>query len=329
MSMPIMASQSPLKFILGTHSVGDTVKDPGTSHFDSEQDVQALLDAFHSRGYTNLDTARDYSPDVPGASESRLGRANAASRFTIHTKVHSGHPGDHEASKIELSISQSLHDLQTSGVETMFLHFPDRQTPFEETAKAMSDALNQGKSKHFGLSNYPAHEVEKILETCEQRGYAKPSVYEGHYNAIVRGGEKELFPLLRKHNMAFYAYSPAAGGLFSGNADGRGRWQSDNYIGKVYSYFYGKPPVHAAVATVLDLAEEHGISGHAAAIRWTAFHSKLDGKYGDGIILGVSKVEQLHKTLDALEAGPLPAELAEAITDTYAIVEGAEPPYHL
>jgi aflatoxin B1 aldehyde reductase len=83
------------------------------------------------------------------------------------------------------------------------------------------------------------------------------------------------------------------------------------------------------VATVLDLAEEHNISGHAAAIRWTAFHSRLDGKYGDGLIFGVSKIEQLHKTLDALEAGPLPDELAEAITDVYAMVEGAEPPYHL
>lgn len=92
---------------------------------------------------------------------------------------------------------------------------------------------------------------------------------------------------------------------------------------------YGKPPVHAAVATILELAEEYGISAHAAAIRWTAFHSKLDGKYGDGIIFGVSKVEQLHKTLDALEAGPLPAELAEAITEVFDIVEGAEPPYHL
>lgn len=83
------------------------------------------------------------------------------------------------------------------------------------------------------------------------------------------------------------------------------------------------------MVTVLDLAEEHSISGHAAAIRWTVFHSKLDGRYGDGIIFGVSKIEQLHKTLDALEAGPLPDELAKAITEVYAILEGAEPPYHL
>lgn len=128
----------------------------------------------------------------------------------------------------------------------MFLHFPDRQTPFEDTVKAMDAALKQGKFKNYGLSNYSAAEVQKVLEICEQNGYTKPSVYEGHYNAIVRGGEKELFPLLRKHNMAFYAYryvieylmgepsltlsqsiSPAAGGLFSGHKASSGRWKSD------------------------------------------------------------------------------------------------------
>lgn len=83
------------------------------------------------------------------------------------------------------------------------------------------------------------------------------------------------------------------------------------------------------MATVRHAAEKRGISGHAAALRWTAFHGVLDGKYGDGVIFGVSKMEQLHKTLDALEAGPLPTELAGAITAVYATVEGAEPPYHL
>jgi aflatoxin B1 aldehyde reductase len=159
------------------------------------------LDAFHSRGYTELDTARNY-PN----SEARLGQAGAASRFIIHTKVASGAPGDLEPSKIYLSIAGSLADLKTSTVETIFLHVPDRQTPFEDTAKAMNSALQQGKFKKFGLSNYSAAEVQKFIDICEENGYTKPSVYQGQYNPIVRGGEKELFPLLRKHNIAFFAF---------------------------------------------------------------------------------------------------------------------------
>lgn len=164
------------------------------------------MDAFYCRSYRHIDTARDYSPSSPGSSEARLGQAGAASRLTIHSKVHSGQAGDHEPLKIDLSIGQSLDALKTSTVETMFLHVPDRRTPFEETSKAMHDAFQQGKFKHFGLSNYTAAEVQQFIEICEQKGYAKPSVYQEHYNAIVRGGEKELFPLLRKHNIAFFAY---------------------------------------------------------------------------------------------------------------------------
>jgi aflatoxin B1 aldehyde reductase len=186
--------------------IGDSTKAPGVTHFDSKEDVEALLNAFHSRGYSHIDTARNYSVDAPGSSEARLGQAGAPSRFTIHTKVQSGEPGAHEPAKVALSIGQSLDDLKTSTVETMFLHVPDRQTPFEDTAKAMNDAFQQGKFKKFGLSNYTAAEVKQFIEICEQKGYTKPSVYQGSYNPVTRGGEKELFPLLRKHNMAFFAY---------------------------------------------------------------------------------------------------------------------------
>lgn len=100
-------------------------------------------------------------------------------------------------------------------------------------------------------------------------------------------------------------------------------------MAKLYSSLYGKPPVKAAVSTVQDAAEKYGISGHAAALRWTAFHSALDGKYGDAVVFTVSKVQQLPGSLDALEAGPLPQELADAITAVYTTVEGSEPCYHL
>ena len=161
---------------------------------------------FYARGYTHLDTARNYSPHAPGSSEPRLGRAEAPSRFTIHSKVRSGSPGDHEPAKVRSSIERSLADLQTPAVETMLLHMPDRQTPFEDTLRAMDEAYRQGKFRRLGLSNYPAAEVREILEICEREGYVKPSVFQGHYNAVVRGGEVELFPLLREHGIAFYAY---------------------------------------------------------------------------------------------------------------------------
>ncbi|KAI1361066.1 Aldo/keto reductase [Xylaria arbuscula] len=321
-----MSPKSPVKIVLGTHTVGDSVENPGIVHWDKAEDVKALLDTFCERGHRYIDTASNYPH-----SEERLGQASAASRFTILTKVRDGSPGSHAPDKIAASIKKSLEDLQTSTVDTMFLHVPDRETPFEIVAKAMDDAFRKGQFKHFGLSNYSAAEVQKFLEICEENGYVKPSKFEGHYNAIFRSGEKELFPLLRKHNIAFYGYSPAAGGLFSGSdasASSR-RWHKDNLIGNNYNLFYGHPSVQASVAPILDAAKKYGITGHAAALRWTAFHSVLDGTYGDGIVFTVSSMEQLHKTLDAIDAGPLPANLADTFSKLYSAVEEAGLAYHL
>jgi aflatoxin B1 aldehyde reductase len=83
---------------------------------------------------------------------------------------------------------------------------PDRTTPFEETCESMDKAYREGKFRRFGLSNHTAEEVEKIVQICEARGLVKPSVYQGQYNAIVRGGQLELFPVLRKHGIAFFAW---------------------------------------------------------------------------------------------------------------------------
>jgi len=65
-------------------------------------------------------------------------------------------------------------------------------------------------SQEFGLSNFNAWEVAEIATLSSERGWLKPTVYQGVYNAIERGIEAELFPCLRKFGLRFYAYSPLA-----------------------------------------------------------------------------------------------------------------------
>jgi aryl-alcohol dehydrogenase-like predicted oxidoreductase len=97
----------------------------------------------------------------------------------------------------------------------------------------------------------------------------------------------------------------------------------------MYSSFYGSDAVKASVETVQNAAGKHGIDGHSAALRWTAYHSALDGNFGDAVIFAVSRLEQLDKTIDALQAGPLPDELAVAMGEVYGTLDGTGPSYHL
>lgn len=205
-------AQTQVKVILGTANIGDQ-SDPST-RFHTAQQAQELLDVFKRYDYNTIDTSRRYPPQAGGTSEAILGQTDISKWATIDTKALSN-PGDHTPEKIAKSIDDSLATLGISKIHVEFLHFPDRTSPLEGMCKAMNDGLKAGKYEAWGLSNYSIDEIHQIMKICSANSYVKPAVYQGLYNAVARKAEDELIPLLRKHGVAFYAYSPAAGGAFS------------------------------------------------------------------------------------------------------------------
>ena len=190
--------------IFGCASFGD--KNHPQAKFNCPENTVPLLDHLRSRGVTYLDTARAYPVGAPGTSEALLGELNVGSWATVDTKVVSWTPGSHSAENITKSIPASLEALKLSKVNVMYLHAPDRATPWEVTLRAMDQAYRAGKFEKLGVSNYTAEEVEEMVGICEREGLVKPSVYQGRYNAMIRSGETGLFPTLRKHGISFYAY---------------------------------------------------------------------------------------------------------------------------
>lgn len=135
-----------------------------------------------------------------------------------------------------------------------------------------------------------------------------PTVYEGNYNPVARLQEDLLFPTLRKLGIAFYAYSPLAGGFLTKTAqqisEGAGRF-NDQTIGGMYKAMYAKPSFISVLAKWEKLAAEEGVSRAELAYRWVAHNSPLKREYGDGIIIGSGKNEQLEETLQGIEKGKL------------------------
>ena len=80
---------------------------------------------------------------------------------------------------------------------------------------------------------------------------------------------------------------------------------------------------------VADAGTAAGIDGHAVALRWAVYHSALSSKYGDAVVLGASSVEQLKKNLKAIDAGPLPANIASLVESVSDAVKKEAPTYHL
>lgn len=106
----------------------------------------------------------------------------------------------------------------------------------------------------------------------------------------------------------------------------RGAWQTR--LGQLYTGFYQKPSVDAAIENVKVVAAQHGMTGHAAALRWTVYHSALDYEKGDALIIGASSLEQLSANLDIIFGGALPKEVAEAVEAVSGQLGADAIPYH-
>ena len=92
---------------------------------------------------------------------------------------------------------------------------------------------------------------------------------------------------------------------------------------------YGKDSIEAAADHAVKIASEHGIDGHGAGLRWTIYHSALQAAFGDSVIIGASSPGQLTSNMDSIEEGPLPQDLAEAMSALYEKTAGNEIPYHM
>jgi aflatoxin B1 aldehyde reductase len=205
------------------------------------------------------------------------------------------------------------------------IHTPDRRIPWKETLAGANELYKQGAFKRLGLSNFLPHEVEEVIAVAKENNFVVPTVYEGNYSAVARRTETELFPVLRKHGMAFYAYSPIAGGFLSKSkaelTDAEGRFGAKNPLAPVYNAMYNKPSFVAALDVWDQIARDEGVSRAELAYRWIVYHSKLQGDLGDAVIVGARKHEQLRETVAAIEKGPLSDHAVKRIDEVWESIK--------
>ncbi|KAJ6024244.1 hypothetical protein N7540_005041 [Penicillium herquei] len=291
-------------------------------NFCTPENIQELLDQLKLYNVDRIDTAARYSPGNPGGSETLLGLVNAAKQgFIIDTKINipdaniATGAGSLSAAAISTSIDESFGRLNVESVHILHFHRSDPTTPVKEQAVEMHKQYLAGRFEKFGVSNFTPQELAELVSVCEEKGYIKPSVYQGCYNLIDRQSEQTLFPLLRKHDIVFNAYRPLAGGFLSGRAT-RGdiensRFSPSNPASTKLNEDYDKPQIHAAMVELLQALEPYDIGGSEACLRWIFYHSALGD--GDGVILGASKVCQAVQNFQDILKGPLPADIVEKI----------------
>lgn len=305
--------------ILGTMTFGESVFSP---------DVKDFINTYLDAGYNELDTAYVYND---GNCERLLGEAlkEIDRPYTIATKVNPRISGKLDGAAAYMQVNESLERLGLHSVDIVYLHFPDPATPVTSVLEACADLHEQGKFKELGLSNFPAWMVADAWNICDKYGWVKPTIYQGIYNPLTRKAEIELNACLNNYGMRFYAFNPMAGGLLTGrygkfeDAPTDGRFtHRPNYQGR-----YWKKSYFDAVEVIRAAAGKHGITSIEATYRWLAYHSMLDGERGDGILIGASKINHLKQNMEALKAGPLPADVLAAFEEAWKISKNDSPEY--
>lgn len=289
----------------------------GSTRMSGHDQLRSFLVALKQHKIRELDTARVYNA---GKSEEDLGSiSDVQNDFSVATKAPGFSPGSLSYQNVINNCKASLSALKREKLDLYYFHGPDRQTPLEESLRAIDELYKEGKCASFGVSNYHATEVEEILRLCAKHDFVRPSVYQGGYNPLARAGEKELFPLLRKHNIAFYAYSPLAGGFFSRPSEQLRSPPAGSRMDQmqVFSAMYVNDlslDIHNQLSSA---CAESGVSSlKEATLRWTMHHSALGEE--DGVILGASSLEQMQENIKACEGGPLPDSIVKVFEEAWS-----------
>lgn len=326
------SAQKP-RVILGLLTFGPPGSEIYSTRVTSLDEFNECLDYFQQRGYNEVDTARQY---VKGQQEGWTSKAGWQERkLALATKCYPEQPGWHSKSSIKEILGKSLQQLGTEQVDIFYLHAPDRSVPFEETIQACDEMYREGKFKQLGLSNYAAWEVAEIWQIANERNYVKPTIYQAMYNAITRSIEDELIPCCRKYGIDVVIYNPLAGGILSGRYKStevptEGRFaETDPRIGGMYRDRYFKDTNFRALRLIEPVAAKYNLSLLEIAFRWCRHHSKLNMKIGgkDGIVIGVSSLEQLRSNLSDIEKDSLPAEIVEALDQAWLVTKATAPMY--
>lgn len=315
------------RIILGTMTMGPEGSSGARTYTVDE--TRAILEAFKSHGYDELDCARVY---CEGKTEGYLRDAGYKSLgFKLATKVYPMKGDEHDPPRLRELVEQSLTELGDVP-DLFYLHAPNWHKDFEPTLACVDALYKEGKFKRFGISNFTAFQVAEVSVLCRERGWVRPTVWQGMYNAITRRIDPELITACRKYGLEVVVYNPIAGGLLSNRTFSpdalpeSGRF-ADHRQGAMYRKRYFRDAYFNAVKVVQQASTELDIPVVDMAFRWLVHHSKIDVTKGDGIILGCSSKQQLEGNLKALEGGPLPDKAIEALDEAWRIVSPDSPDY--
>jgi len=282
---------------LGTMQFGWTA-DEATSY--------NIMDKAVELGCNFFDTADIYSHWVDGneggVSEGIIGRWLKQSNLNrqeivLATKVRGKRgpgPNNQGLSRVHImqAVEDSLSRLQTDYIDLYQVHWPDEETPLEESLSTLNDLVRSGKVRYIGCSNYPAWLLMKSLWVSDANGYERFDSIQPHYSYVHRAEfERETQAVCADQGLGVIPYSPLAAGFLTGkyrrDTDIPDSVRADGIKSK-----YMNEQGFAAVDKLEVIGNAHNATIAQTAIAWILANPTVSSA-----IIGANNLDQLTDTM--------------------------------
>jgi aryl-alcohol dehydrogenase-like predicted oxidoreductase len=284
---------------------------------DEAQFQQAVQRAIDS-GINCFDSAEAYGM---GISEQALARALGTRRrdVILVTKFGVGYdeaPNRRDSSRqrVMASIEKSLRNLQTDHVDAYLVHWPDINTPFEETMHALDDIVRQGKARYIGVSNFRLAQLEACMRL------RRVDVVQYGWNMFDRRMQSEIFPYCAVQELGVMAYGSLAYGMLAGSFHANMQFDESDWRSRggnlgslnLFRTLFG--PEHfprnlKAVEELKTLATRYRKTLPQFALRWT-----LSNPAVSTALVGFRQPAEVEENLGALEWGISAADMTAVDT---------------
>jgi aryl-alcohol dehydrogenase-like predicted oxidoreductase len=262
-----------------------------------KQEMVALLRAAVERGVTFFDTAEVYGPLV---NEELVGEALAPYRGEVVIATKFGweaNPADggkwsalnSQPPHIKKVVEESLKRLRVEAIDLLYQHRVDLNVPIEEVAGAVKELIQQGKVKHFGLS-------EASAKTIRRAHAVQPvTALQSEYSLFWREPEETVMPTLEELGIGFVPFSPLGKGFLTGTIDANTKFDSSDFRNSVPRFSADNRKTNQTLVDVVStFAASKRVSPAQIALAWL-----LAKKSWIVPIPGTTKLARLEENLGA------------------------------
>jgi len=294
-----------------------------------KKEITDLLHAAVERGITFFDTAEVYGPFT---NEELVGEALApfrkqvviATKFGFDLSGSDTRPGaaglNSQPEHIKEAVEGSLKRLKVDVIDLLYQHRVDPNVAIEDVASAVKELIQQGKVKHFGLS-------EAGAQTIRRAHAVQPlTALQSEYSLWTRTPEKEVIPTLEELGIGFVPYSPLGKGFLTGKIDENAKFDSTDFRSTLPRFTPEALKANQALIELLGrIAERKKAAPAQIALGWL-----LTQRPWIVPIPGTTKLKRLEENIGAVELELTPADLREIETASSEIkVQGARYPEKL